>query len=265
MPFRTRTPIIAKTEEEFREVDYKVMGCAFDIHNEFGPHLDEIVYKNELAFRLAKNGFSAAREFGVDLSFSTYTKTVYIDLLVDNGAVYEIKTASGFASAHRTQTINYLFATGTRHGKLVNFRGPKVEGEFVSTTLDNESRRFFEVLNLGWNGTDPESSSWRTLVISLLHDWGAFLSLEWYRDALMQLTAGLSRTATMIPLRFEGRSIGSHAVRLLTSDTMWTFTATKHHSLMKTHLTRFLRLTGLSRIQWANIHNHKLVFRSISP
>lgn len=262
MPIQPRAPIQVKSEEEFRVLDYRVMGRAFEIHNDFGPHLDEIVYKNELAFRLMQEGIPAIREFSVDLIFSTFVKTVFIDLLVDSGTVYEIKTASSFAPAHRTQTINYLFATGTKHGKLVNFRGPKVEGEFVSSTLDYKARCSVDVLNLDWQGDDPESTSWRTVLISLIRDWGAFFSLEWYREALVHLLGGLSRAEADIVLAFQGRPIGSQRVKLLAPDTMWTLTATKNYASMKQHLTQFLQLTCLARIQWANLHNHKLVFKT---
>lgn len=262
MPLQPRVLIHARTEEEFRALDYRVMGKAFEIHNDLGPHLDEVVYKNELAFRLAQDGISGIREFPVDLIFSTFLKTVFIDLLVDGSTVYEIKTANSFATAHRSQAINYLFATGTKHGKLVNFRGPKVEGEFVSTTLDHDARCSFEVLDIDWQGDDPESNTWRSILVSLIRDWGAFLTLGWYREALMHLLGGLSRTETRIDLSLQGRPIGSQAVRLLTPDTMWTSTATKNYVLMKQHLVRFMEVTCLARIQWANLHNHRLQFRT---
>ena len=109
MPIKPSRAVQLKTEEEFREVDYRVMGKAFEIHNELGPYFDEVVYKNELAFRLMEMGVSAVREFPIELVFQNYSKRVFVDLLVDNGIVYEVKTAASFAPAHRSQALNYLF------------------------------------------------------------------------------------------------------------------------------------------------------------
>lgn len=263
MPLKPTAMVQIKTEEEFREIDYRVMGKAFEIHNELGPCFDELVYKNELALRLAEIGICAAREFAVDLLFQTFSKRIFIDLFVESGIVYEIKTAAAFAPAHRGQALNYLFVTGTRHGKLINFRGAKVDGEYISTSLDHMNRQDVLVRNEEWNVIDSLDDQWRQLVIALIADWGSGLNLEWYREALGEIMGGLSRTATEIPLVSKGRQIGSHSVRLLTLDTMWTLTAIKESSLMKEYLLRFLGLSCLKRIQWANYHNHHLVFQTL--
>jgi hypothetical protein len=45
---------------------------------------------------------------------------------------------------------------------------------------------------------------------------------------------------------------------------MWTLTAVKEYSFMKENLRRFLGLTCLKRIQWANIQNHQLHFQTLT-
>jgi GxxExxY protein len=263
MPIKPGTTIQLKTEEEFREIDYRVMGKAFDIHNEFGPHFNEIVYKNELAFRLAEIGLRAVREFPIDLVFQQHSKRVFVDLFVDNSIVYEIKTAASFAPAHRSQALNYLFATGTKHGKLINFRGAKVEGEYVSTSLDHEDRRVISVHDSERDPLDTDASRWRELVMALIADWGSGLDLNWYREALGDVLGGLSRAETEMAIVSNGRPIGSHRIRLLTADAMWTLTAVKDQSVMKENLRKLLSLSHLKRIHWANIQNHQLQFQTL--
>lgn len=264
MPIKPISEVKPKTEEEFREIDYRVMGMAFEIHNQLGPYFDELVYKNELAYRLAEIGVPSTREFEVELSFQNYSKKVFVDLFVDNGIVYEVKTATSFAPAHRSQALNYLFVTGTKHGKLINFRSAKVEGEFVSTTLDHEDRQDVAIRDVEWNPVDTAGQQWRDLMVGLIADWGSGLDLSWYREALSELTGGLSRADTELAIVFQGRTLGAHRIRLLSPDTMWTLTAVKEYSFMKENLRRFLGLTCLKRIQWANIQNHQLHFQTLT-
>lgn len=51
MPIEINAAIEALEQEQFRALDRRVMGVIFDIHNEFGPLLDEALYKFEIAER----------------------------------------------------------------------------------------------------------------------------------------------------------------------------------------------------------------------
>ena len=63
MPIEISTAIEALEQEQFHALDRQIMGIIFDIHNEFGPLLDESLYKLEIAERCLTlpSGRSVAR------------------------------------------------------------------------------------------------------------------------------------------------------------------------------------------------------------
>ena len=49
MPIKTRVSKREISKEDFYQLDYKVMGLAFAVHNDFGRFWDEKIYQRELA------------------------------------------------------------------------------------------------------------------------------------------------------------------------------------------------------------------------
>ena len=53
-----------------------------------------------------------------------------------------------FVSRHRCQTMNYLFLTGFKYGKLVSMRPYSVESEFITASLTYQDRMRFNIDHL---------------------------------------------------------------------------------------------------------------------
>jgi GxxExxY protein len=51
----------------------------------------------------------------------------FVDLLVNNMLVVELKTARAIAPEHEGQVLAYLKGTRLQHGLLINFGSPKFE------------------------------------------------------------------------------------------------------------------------------------------
>src|SRR5262249_14532242 len=83
------------------------------------------------------------------------------------------------------QLLNYLFLCGSHHGKLINFRPAKVESRFINTTLTQEERRQFTVEMDDWQERDQTDQVFRENLLSLLEDWGCWLDLTLYTEALI--------------------------------------------------------------------------------
>ena len=135
-----KAKVLRLTQDEFHAIDKKVMRLAFDIHNSMGRFFDEKIYQNELMSLCRSNGLEAESEVEIVVSHKDFLKHYYIDLLVEHGCVYEIKTAKAIQSSHTKQLINYLLLINVNHGKIINFRMPSVEHEFVSNTLNEKDR-----------------------------------------------------------------------------------------------------------------------------
>jgi hypothetical protein len=85
MPVSCKHVIRPLSQQEFGEIAYEVIGHVFAVHHELGRLFDEKIYQAEIAHRIT----NAVREVPIDVTFGDFTKTFYIDLLVDGGAIFE--------------------------------------------------------------------------------------------------------------------------------------------------------------------------------
>lgn len=266
MPIDVATEIRVFEQEEFHALDRNLMRIVFDVHNEFGRFLDEELYKREIAARWidAAPGI-AEREARITVTHESFRKDYLMDLLFNHGLMLEAKVAESVAPMHRTQGLNYLLLTGMRHGRLVNLRPERVEHEFLSTQLTPEKRRQFEIADLDWR-TSNDGCAWlREKLIALLNDWGAFLEVALYRDAIVHFLGGLERVVRSVPVHSGVRLLGEQPVHLLTDDTAFAFTAViTDRSPKRKHQIRFLAHTPLRFIQWINFNRHRIEFTTLA-
>lgn len=136
MPINHSVTINPISGKEFHLLDHKIMGLVFSIHKDLGRFCDEKIYQNELAHRCQKMGVKSVRtEFPIRVSYEDFLKIYYLDLLIDDAVLYELKTIKALSGEHRKQAINYLLLMGMHHGKLVNMRPPSVQHYFISTMI----------------------------------------------------------------------------------------------------------------------------------
>ena len=116
------------TEEEANRICDKIRQVAYDLHVYLGVGFLEKVYENALAHRLEKAGMDVQAQVPVQVADEDgFVIGDYIaDLLVD-GVLVELKAVSTLMPAHTAQLLNYLTATGIRHGLLVNFGSEKFQ------------------------------------------------------------------------------------------------------------------------------------------
>ncbi len=168
-------PLLPRFDSDaLRELDYQVMRHAFDSHNELGRLCDESVYEADLASRLNENGISARRQVPVQLTHAGFVKEYFLDLVVADSFVYELKTVAALDGAHQAQLINYLHLTNTAARKLINFRPGKVESRFVNSPVDHARRLECQVTH---DEFDDDAKPLRDIVVELLGDWGMLLDL----------------------------------------------------------------------------------------
>lgn len=265
MPIEVSVPIQVFEQEQFHALDRQVMRIVFDVHNEFGRLLDEEIYKREIAVRCAAAGLQPVeREVRIRVTHDGFTKDYAMDLLICRGYMLEGKATERLTRAHRAQSLNYLLLTGMRHGRLVNFRTERVEHEFISTTLTQEARRQITVMETDWIEVNPESQHLKDKTVELLADWGAFLDVNLYRDALVHFFGGPELVCKPVEILSGSRSVGAQNLNLLTSDTAFVLTTCQGNAgPMGGHLTRLLDHTRLRCIQWINLNRHQAEFTTL--
>ena len=204
------------SEDEFHDIDYEVMGLAFSIHSELGRLWNEKIYQNELAFRCQKSGFEKVKtEVPILVSHQDFRKCFYVDLVLDDTVIYELKVVKALAGEHHQQTLNYLFLLGMQHGKLINMHPASVDSRFVSTSLTRQSRFNYKIEDQGWQALDKDSVWFKQTMMSLLDDWGAFLDTTLFYDAIKHFRGGEENVVKKIRVMNGRNALGMQKVHFL--------------------------------------------------
>jgi GxxExxY protein len=114
----------------YKELSYKIIGLAMEVHNKLGFGFLEKVYENALMILFEKNGVPAKQQAPVTVYFDgKIVGDYYADILVDDKIILELKTADKIIDIHKAQVLNYLRATGLRLAMILNFGKSSFEYE----------------------------------------------------------------------------------------------------------------------------------------
>jgi GxxExxY protein len=113
---------------QHQELTGAILGACFEVAKELGQGFLESVYQKALAIALADKGLRAAEQVPLQVSFRGRIVGEFVaDLLVDEKVIVELKAVKAPLPEHQAQLINYLKATGTEVGLLVNFGSSHLE------------------------------------------------------------------------------------------------------------------------------------------
>ncbi len=262
MPIEFRENFRVLSQKAFGAIAHEVMEKAFQVHNKLGRFFDEDAYQHEVAHAF---GSRALIEVPILVKHADFSKTYFIDLLVDHGAIFELKTVSHLIDDHRAQLISYLLMTGGRHGKLINFRPERVEHEFVNTTLTRADRIVFDVDDSAWDASVELAPEIRYRVEAFLRDWGTGLHLQLYTDALTHFLGGEERVVREIEVVSEGRCISHKKVHCAGADAAFKITAlTDKLESFESNAYRFLQHTNLKHFLWINVTLRTVTMKTLS-
>ncbi len=106
----------------------KIIGCAVRVHSAVGPGVYESVYYECMTYELRDKGlgFEADRAVPIVYRGVQLTARYYVDLIVENIVVVELKAVSTLADIHARQVLTYLKLTDLPVGLLINFNVPKL-------------------------------------------------------------------------------------------------------------------------------------------
>ena len=243
----------------FHEIDYRVMRHVFDIQNELGRFCHETIYQAELVHRCMSDGLSVLAEGEIRVAYASFQKSYFLDALVGRGAIYELKAVDALNGQHESQLLNYLFLAELREGKLVNFSSPSVQHRFVSTNIESEMRHSFTIDDSAWAADIPSSGKLRTIVCDLLGDWGAFLDINLYREALFYFLGGEEKLRSSVDIFVGERIVGHQKMHLIDRETGLHISSTlRNVEPYRKQLLRILNHTSLNQIQWINFSRNEI-------
>lgn len=107
----------------YREECYQIQGAVFDVYKEMGCGFLEAVYHECLGREFLTRGipFTEHQELKLFYKGDVLRQTYIPDFVCYESIIVEIKALSVTTGAHKAQVLNYLKATGTRLGLLINF------------------------------------------------------------------------------------------------------------------------------------------------
>jgi GxxExxY protein len=116
----------------YKDLSYKIVGLAMQVHSELGPGFLEKVYENSLLVIFEENGIRARAQVPIPVIFHGRTVGDYFaDIIVEDEILIELKAQDRIAEIHKAQVLNYLKATGHRLGILLNFGKYRLETKRV--------------------------------------------------------------------------------------------------------------------------------------
>ncbi len=259
MPIHCRFDTEIMSRNQFHEVDQIVMRHAFDVQNELGRLCDESIYQTELIRRCAVSGFPTSSEGGIAVSLDSFRKSYYVDAVIASGAVYELKAVCDLMGNHESQILNYLFLANLAHGKLINFASPSVQHRFVTTTIDAKQRFTFSINESNWDASLSSSPVLRGIVLRLLEEWGAFLDINLYKEAVVHFLGGEASLMQPVEIDVKGFHAGHQKMCLLDSETgLHVSSIIRYEQTYKKQLQRLLDHTSLKQMQWVNFNRKNI-------
>ena len=116
---------IMKNKQQNYERDWlthDIIGSAMDVHSELGPGLLEHIYENALCVELAKRKIRYTRQKQFSAKYKgEHVGDLYVDLLVEEKVIVELKSVKTLAPIHEAQLIAYLKLAKIGTGLLINF------------------------------------------------------------------------------------------------------------------------------------------------
>jgi len=110
-----------------KELTGQVLKAFYKVYNKLGYGLLEKVYENALQAELQKQGLNCISQFPIKVYYDNLVVGEYYGgLIVEEKIILELKSSELISKAHELQLINYLRATNTEIGLLLNF-GKKPE------------------------------------------------------------------------------------------------------------------------------------------
>jgi GxxExxY protein len=262
MPITCEHKIERINETEFHAVDYRIMKHIFSVHNKIGKLFKENTYKHQFIEICMENGIDDVKsEVPIHVKHESFTKTYYIDVLVESSVIYELKAVEALNDKHKMQLINYLFLTGTNHGKLINMGNSSVEHKYVSTGLTPEKRYSLVYDFDNWENISDDSAWFKKKIIELLKDWGGFLDINVFYEAICHFIGGKENVIKSVDIEITDNQKTNQPVYLLNPDTAFKITGLrKQKSNYRKHLQKFLDHTKLKVLQWINFNMHQIEF-----
>ena len=119
--------------ERYNELSGIILDSAFSVHREMGPGLLETVYQQCMVRELNLRGLQIDTMVMLPLVYKgqPLNKDFFIDILVEQKIIIELKAVEVILPVHEAQIISYLKLAKKKLGLLINFNVPLIKNGFI--------------------------------------------------------------------------------------------------------------------------------------
>jgi GxxExxY protein len=110
-----------------------ILDAALAVHSCLGCGFIESIYGRALATELRQHDLQIEREKLIKIRYGSHVVGKhFLDLVVNETVIVELKAARGIIPVHTAQLRSYLHATGYSAGLILNFGRPELQWEHLS-------------------------------------------------------------------------------------------------------------------------------------
>lgn len=110
-------------KEKLNELGYTIIGAAYDVRSELGPHMLESLYEEALEYELLLRGIPCRRQVPIKCVYKgkQLGNGFRADMLVANEIILELKAHQYVIPENFRQLSTYMKLAGLKLGYLINF------------------------------------------------------------------------------------------------------------------------------------------------
>ncbi len=108
---------------EMNDLTKLVIGASIEVHKNLGPGLLESVYQECLVKELRSKNILCRENVPIKVVYKgeELEKVFYVDVLVENCLIVELKAIEYVLPVHKSQLLTYLKLSNIKTGLLINF------------------------------------------------------------------------------------------------------------------------------------------------
>ena len=117
------------TREIYNELSREIKDACYQVHKELGPGLLESAFEFALLTEFNLRSIKAINQVETILNYKAYNtgKYYFIDLLIEDEIILDIKCCDALHPIHTAQVISYLKLANKKLGFLINFHVPTIK------------------------------------------------------------------------------------------------------------------------------------------
>ena len=128
--------ILHREDLVYPELSYAIVGCAYEVFNELGPGHAEKNYQKAFAYIFTEKKIPFKEQVYYPLTFKG--KVIgrnFLDFLVDDKVIVELKKNGAFSKTNIDQVLNYLKVSNLKLAILLNFTSDGIKFKRIVNIL----------------------------------------------------------------------------------------------------------------------------------